>query len=312
MLVIRDIENIKNKWKDCILTIGNFDGVHLGHKFLLNFITKQKILYNKPVVLLLFEPQPLELLRPDASPPRLTKLREKIRHLSLWNIDTIICLRFNKHFSLLHPNQFISDILVEKLKVKILIIGNDFRFGKNRMGNVSLLREKGKIYNFHVIVPNTYCKNNKKISSTAIRNALSKNNFSLAQSLLGYPFSISGKVIHGRKKGRKIGFPTANISLSQYISPVTGVFAVKIPKLLTKYIYGIANIGIKPSFSNQLQQLEVHLFDITIDLYTQNIEVILCKKIRDEKTFSSIEELKKQISKDILIVRNYFAIHYKT
>ncbi|HXK00314.1 MAG TPA: bifunctional riboflavin kinase/FAD synthetase [Buchnera sp. (in: enterobacteria)] len=302
------MKNIQDQYHDCIITIGNFDGVHLGHQYLLQFMCKQKKIHNKPVIIVLFEPQPLEFLQKKIFFPRLTTLSEKIKHFSSWNIDRVVCIRFNHKFSILSANKFISDILVQKLKVKFLVVGLDFCFGKNKEGNLSLLKEKGKIYNFHVINPKTIYKNNIRISSTAIRNALLNDNFKLAQSLLGYPFSISGKVIHGLKKGREIGFPTANISLSKRIMPVKGVYAVRVPKLFKKDLFGVANIGIKPSFSCKIQQLEVHLFDITVNLYEKYIEVILCKKIRNERFFSSIKELKSQISQDILIARNYFSV----
>ncbi|AYN24892.1 bifunctional riboflavin kinase/FAD synthetase [Buchnera aphidicola] len=312
MKLIRGIHNLTKINSNSAVSIGNFDGIHLGHQKLLSNLYEVGKKYNIPTIVILFEPQPLEFLHNHNPPKRLTTLQNKIKYIQLWNIDIILCIKFNESFSSLSPEKFIKNILIKKLNIKFIIIGDDFRFGSKRNGNISLLKKIGHQYKFKVIeVSALLYKNKIKISSTNIRKYLLENKIELAKKLLGRPFSILSRVIHGNKIGRKLGYPTANIFLNKNIPLNNGVYAVKVSCLFNKNFIGICNVGIKPSFlhSKKNRFLEVYLFNFNLNLYGKKIEVFLHKKIRNESFFSSIEELKKQISKDIKIVKKYFNIN---
>ncbi|MCU4137067.1 bifunctional riboflavin kinase/FAD synthetase [Buchnera aphidicola (Sitobion miscanthi)] len=311
MKIVRGIHNIKEINSHSVITIGNFDGIHLGHQelFLNTYQIGQK--YKLSTVIILFEPQPLEFLKKNNAPVRITKFREKVKRIALYNFDKIICIRFNKSFQSLNAEDFIINILINKLHLKFIVLGDDFRFGFQRNGNIDLLKKLGNKYQFKVIKIKPLYKNNTKISSTNIRKALSENNIKLASLFLGRRFSISGKVIHGNAIGKTINYPTANIRLNKNFLLTNGVYAVRIKYDFNKYAIGISNIGIRPSILNTQKNklLEVYLFNLELDLYGKYIEVFIYKKIRNEKFFISITELKKQIFKDVLKVKKYFKIH---
>ncbi|XBC44620.1 MAG: bifunctional riboflavin kinase/FAD synthetase [Buchnera aphidicola (Schlechtendalia peitan)] len=269
------------------------------------FVKKKE--HNKPIIVTIFEPQPQEYFNPHNPPARLMKLREKITYLSKWNIDTILCIYFNKKFSILSPTEFVINIMVKKLKVCFLAIGENFHFGANRKGNIIFLKKMGAKYNFEVYITDILKIKGIQISSTAVRMALKNSNFKLAKKLLGRSFSISGRVVHGKKNGNIIGFPTANIILFKHLAPIHGVFIVQVFVFeLQKTFSGVANIGIQPTVYGTKQNLEVHLINIAINLYKKYIQIIFIQKIRDEIFFPSIEELKKQIGCDIETANLYF------
>lgn len=308
MKFIRGIHNLRKQHRGCVLTIGNFDGVHRGHQLLLARLCAEGRQRNLPVMVMLFEPQPLELFAADKAPPRLTRLREKVRYLSEPGVDSVLCVRFDDRFASQTAQSFIHDLLVDKLGVRFLAVGDDFRFGAGREGDFLLLQEAGAKYGFDVISTQTFCDDGKRISSTAVRQALAADNLPLAATLLGHPFSISGRVVHGDALGRTLGFPTANLPLRRYVSPVKGVFAVEVYGLGDNAIPGVANIGSRPTVSGVRQQLEVHLLDVAMDLYGCHIDVVLREKIRNEQRFSSLDALKEQIAKDVVTARQFFAL----
>ncbi|MGK6329400.1 bifunctional riboflavin kinase/FAD synthetase [Erwinia sp. DT-104] len=308
MKFIRGIHNLREQHCGCVLTIGNFDGVHRGHQALLSRLREEGRKRNLPVVVMLFEPQPLELFAADKAPARLTRLREKLRYLDEAGVDAVLCLRFDRRFAALSAHSFVADLLVDKLGVRLLAVGDDFRFGAGREGDFLLLQKAGADYGFDVISTQTFCDDGKRISSTAVRQALAEDNLPLAATLLGHPFSISGRVVHGDALGRTIGFPTANLPLRRYVSPVKGVYAVEVRGLGDKPLPGVANIGTRPTVAGIRQQLEVHLLDVAIDLYGRHIEVVLCEKIRNEQRFSSLDALKEQIAKDVVAARTFFGL----
>ncbi|XBC38314.1 MAG: bifunctional riboflavin kinase/FAD synthetase [Buchnera aphidicola (Floraphis choui)] len=311
MKLIRNINNLKLQDNSCILTIGNFDGVHLGHQKLLNLVCKKKKEYNKPITVAIFEPQPQEFFCPNDPPIRLMKFREKVRYLSNWNIDSILCIYFNHSFSLLNPIDFVIRIILKKLNVSFLAIGENFRFGIHRKGNVTLLKDMGKTHNFEVYTTKILKINGIKISSTAIRTALKNHDLKLAKMLLGRSFSISGKVTYGKQNGTMIGFPTANIILCKKRMLINGVFIVKVFVFSTKKtFFGVANIGTQPTMLGIEKKLEVHLINVSINLYKEHIEVIFLKKIRNEIFFSSIKSLQQQIKYDIKQANSYFNNYY--
>ncbi|VFP84154.1 Bifunctional riboflavin kinase/FMN adenylyltransferase [Candidatus Erwinia haradaeae] len=306
MMLIRGIHNLRTEHCGYALTIGNFDGVHRGHQALLTKLRIEGSKYNAPVMVMLFEPHPLEVLRAKNAPARLTRLHEKLVYLKKAGVDAVLCIRFNYHFASYSARDFITELLVNKLRIKLLAVGDDFRFGAGRRGNFCLLEQASMHYSFNVLSTQTLLDNNQRISSTAIREALSVDDLRLAAMLLGRPFSMSGRVIYGDSLGRSIGFPTANIPLFRISTPITGVYVVYVKGAGLQVLLGVANIGIRPTLKRVQKQLEVHLLDITIDLYGQYIEVIFLHKIRDEKYFSSLLSLKEQIQRDVIDARSFF------
>ncbi len=305
MQLIRGIKNIQLADRGCVLTIGNFDGVHLGHQRIIKALVEKAKLLNSVATVMVFEPQPQEVFAKENSPARLTRLRDKYNLLAELGVQRLLCVNFNQEFANQSASDFIQHLLINKLGIQQLIIGDDFRFGKNRIGDFSMLQEYGKRFGFEVTDTASYKMLDCRISSTAIRKALEKDDLTQATSLLGRAYAISGKVIHGEKNGRKFGFPTANVLLKRLVSPVAGVYAVKIKLADTTTHYGVANIGCRPTLSGIRQQLEVHIFDFDQSLYGTRIEVTMLKKIRAEIKFSSIEALKEQINKDSEQARLY-------
>ena len=298
MELIRGIHNIKPHHQGCVLTIGNFDGVHLGHQEVLRQVSEQAKELGLPSTVMTFDPQPLELFAKDKAPARLTRLRDKFVQLSKLNIERLLCVNFNHKFANQTPEAFISDLLVERLGVKFLVVGDDFCFGQNRKGNFAMLQEAGKKYGFEVVSTQSFRLAKLRVSSTAIRQALAQDKLDAAAEMLGRNYSISGRVSHGRKLGRTIGFPTANIPLKRCVSPVSGVYTVEALGLGDEPVGGVANIGNRPTVNGVRQQLEVHLFDFKANLYGKQLEIVLLDKIRDEHKFESFEALKQQIELD--------------
>ncbi|MGR5252796.1 bifunctional riboflavin kinase/FAD synthetase [Vibrio astriarenae] len=303
MELIRGIHNISSQHHGCVLTIGNFDGVHLGHQAVLEQVTAQAKLLGLPSTVMTFEPQPLELFTRDKAPARLTRLRDKYVQLSKLDIDRLLCVNFNRHFANLSADAFIKELLVNKLGVKFLVVGDDFCFGQGRTGNFAMLQQAGRDYGFEVVSTQSFCLQQQRVSSTAIRQALASNDLTVAKTMLGRDYSISGRVSHGRKLGRTIGFPTANIPLKRCVSPVSGVYVVEVHGIGQSPIGGVANIGQRPTVNGVRQQLEVHLFDFHANLYGKQIEVSLLHKLRDEKKFDSFDLLKQQIELDAEVAR---------
>ncbi|HCR3982943.1 TPA: bifunctional riboflavin kinase/FAD synthetase [Kluyvera georgiana] len=308
MKLIRGIHNLSQAPHGCVLTIGNFDGVHRGHQALLQGLRAEGRARGLPVVVMIFEPQPLELFAADKAPARLTRLREKLRYLAESGVDYVLCLRFDRRFAALTAQDFISELLVKRLGVQFLAVGDDFRFGAGRQGDFLLLQKAGADFGFDITSTQTFCHGGVRISSTAVRQALADDNLEQAERLLGHPFIISGRVVHGDELGRTIGFPTANLPLRRQVSPVKGVYAVEVAGLGDKPLPGVANIGTRPTVAGMRQQLEVHLLDVAMDLYGRHIDVILRKKIRNEQRFASLDELKAQIARDVLTAREHFGL----
>lgn len=308
MKLIRGIHNLSAAHRGCVLTIGNFDGVHRGHQSLLRGLREEGRARNLPVMVMIFEPQPLELFAADKAPARLTRLRDKLRYLAECGVDYVLCVRFDRRFAAFTAQSFVSDLLVERLGVRLLAVGDDFRFGAGRQGDFLLLQKAGEEYGFDVTSTQTYCDDGVRISSTAVRQALADDNLQQAERLLGHPFAISGRVVHGDALGRTIGFPTANLPLRRLVSPVKGVYAVEVTGITDAPLPGVANIGTRPTVAGLRQQLEVHLLDVAMDLYGRHIDVILRKKIRNEQRFASLDELKAQIAKDVVTARDFFGL----
>ncbi len=298
MELIRGIHNIQPRHKGCVLTIGNFDGVHLGHQQVLRQVSEKADQLGLPAVVMTFEPQPMEFFVGNKAPARLTRLRDKLTQLDKLSIERLLCVNFNASFADLTAERFIGDLLVQQLGVKFLVVGDDFCFGKGRQGNFEMLQQAGIKYGFEVVSTQSFCVQDMRVSSTEIRQALASNDLKLTSELLGRPYSISGRVSHGRKLGRTIGFPTANIPLKRCVSPVSGVYVVQASFDDRIAVGGVANIGQRPTVEGVRQQLEVHLFDFQQDLYGKALQVSLLHKLRDEHKFESFDALKAQIELD--------------
>lgn len=297
MELVRGLHNLSHSHKGCVLTIGKFDGVHLGHQAVLHQLKQRAAALNLPCVVMVFEPQPEEVFMPDSAPARLSTFRDKASLLASLGIQRLICIRFNEAFAAQTPETFIHDLLVTQLGVQFLVVGDDFKFGCKREGDFAMLQRAGQTEGFDVVSTASFRLKDNRISSTAIRQALSNNDFALTKSMLGRDFSFSGKVIHGNKKGRTIGFPTANLLVNRVRTPIRGVFAVKVNIQSISYV-GVANIGCRPTINGERLQLEVHIFDFDKHIYGQRIDVAPVFKIREERKFASFEDLKKQILLD--------------
>lgn len=308
MQILRHLKNFP-QISQSIVTIGNFDGIHIGHQKMLKKAQEMAKIFNCPLIVLTFEPYPKEFFLKTLAPARITNFREKMTLLKSLNIDYVVCLRFNNQWANLSPQEFITEILVNKFCVCTLLVGEDFHFGKNREGNYQTLLKAAKIYHFKLVTIENILFESQRISSTWVREALANSEFKLAESLLGRPFAFLGRVIHGDKRGRTWGIPTANIALHRLTLPLKGIFLVKvkiihpIEKGDKPFYFGVASIGYRPMYHTPKGLLEIHLFDFNANLYGALIQVIILKKIRDEEFFASESELIQQIHCDIEVAK---------
>lgn len=294
----------------CVLTIGNFDGVHLGHRSLLARLKSRAEALQLPAVVLCFEPHPREYFAPDTAPPRLCSLRRKLRLLSQTGIDYVVVQRFDESFASLSAEEFIRRVLVQSLQPRHLIIGDDFRFGRGRSGDFSALQTSGEQHGFTLETMPTLNIGGERASSSAVRECLQRGEIEHAARLLGEPFVVEGRVIQGDRIGRTIGFPTANIHLRQPSLPLTGVFAVTVDGGGLEKAIGAASVGVRPTIGDRLAlRLEVFVLDHLGDLYGQRLRVRFWHKVRNEEKYGSLEALKAAIGNDCDEVRQYFAAH---
>ena len=308
MKIIRGIDNLNNEFTQCVLTLGNFDGVHLGHQQLINHLIEQGKKLNLPTAVMLFEPQPLEFFSKQNAPARLTSFKEKVQLIEKLGIDYIIAVPFTQTFANMSANAFIQDWLINKLNAKYIVIGDDFQFGRDRKGDINLLQQYTQNNHFSVESMPTFVWNNLRISSTAVREALFNSDFELARCLLGRDYAIQGRVVHGNALARQLGFPTANIHLNRKKPALQGVYFVKVKNCCSnQYYHGIANIGIRPTIEGKKAILEVNLFDFSGDIYGQYLDVTFVCKLRDEKKFDSLADLKQQISQDVCTAKQISA-----
>ncbi|HPI59353.1 bifunctional riboflavin kinase/FAD synthetase [Zoogloea sp.] len=292
----------------CVLTIGNFDGVHRGHQALLAKLRAKSRANGLPSAVLTFEPHPREYFTHENRPIRLTSLREKIQRIADQGVDRLYIGRFNARFAALTAEQFIEEILVRGLGARHLMIGDDFRFGKGRQGDFALLEATGKTAGFTVEAMHTLVHEGERVSSSAVREALAEGDMPHAARLLGHPYSISGRVMHGDKIGRSIGFPTANIQLKHRSPPLMGIYTVSVEGLVDTPWPGVASVGVRPTINDAGRPtLEVHLFDWKAECYGAHLKVNFLAKQRDEERYDTLEALTAQIARDADQARAYFA-----
>ncbi|MGM8852022.1 bifunctional riboflavin kinase/FAD synthetase [Salinicola halophyticus] len=292
----------------CVATIGNFDGVHLGHRAILEQLRTLSRAAGLPVTVVIFEPQPREYFAGDQAPPRLTRLRDKVALLKAQGADRILCLPFNDALRSLTARQFIERVLIEGLQVKHLVVGDDFRFGCDRAGDFTLLQAVGREQNFAVEHTRTFVLDDERVSSTRVRTLLASGNFFQAARLLGRPYGYQGRVVRDRQLGRTIGVPTANMPLTSRPLALRGVFACATRLPDGEWVAGVANIGWRPTVGADRPTLEVHLLDREIDLYGQPLTVVPCARLRGETKFDDFSELVAQIHRDLDSARHYFRL----
>lgn len=291
-----------------VLAIGNFDGLHLGHRALLERLTATARQHGLPPAVMTFEPHPRELFTPEQAPARLTSLREKLALLESCGIEEVFLLHFSRKLAGLTAEEFIERVLVQGLAARHLIIGDDFRFGKGRAGDFTMLQAAGLQHGFGVEAMHTIEIGGERVSSSAVRDVLGAGDLEHAARLLGRPYSIAGRVVHGDKIGRKLGFPTANIQLKRKRVALTGVFAVTVSGLDKRHLPGAASLGVRPTLGLGLRPvLEVHLFDFDREIYGQHLTVHFLHKLRDEARYDSFEALTAQIARDVAATQDYFA-----
>ena len=311
MKLIRGLHNLsESSLSQSAVTIGAFDGVHRGHQQVLAHLKREADARGLATTVITFEPLPGEFLFPDRAPPRLMTFREKFIALADQGIDNLLCLRFNNRLRTMSPRAFVEDIFVKGLNARYIAFGDDFRFGKDRAGDLDFTQSLAQEFDYEVVPTSTFDMAGERVSSTRIRATLLDADFPKVADLLGKPFTLSGKVLKGKQLGRTIGSPTANIALKRVKSPLHGVYAVRVSGGGLSIAAGVANVGVRPTVNDgTLANLEVHLFDFNGDLYGEHLNVEFMTKLRDEKKFESLDALKAAIAADQQAARAWHAAH---
>ncbi|MGB2929373.1 MAG: bifunctional riboflavin kinase/FAD synthetase [Desulfobacterales bacterium] len=306
MDLVEHIDKIEKPYKNAVITIGNFDGVHIGHQALFHEVIEKADAIDGTSIVMTFEPHPVRVLKQNGHPPLITLYEQKVELIESSGIDILICIPFTLEFAAISAKEFVEDILLTRIGMKAIVVGEDYTFGKNRKGDIKLLQTYAKNHGFEVIVADwilTLNKSPDKISSTRTRELVIAGRVAEAQKLLGRYYQIRGVVTTGRNRGgRLLGFPTANIILHDELCPKTGVYAVTV-EFGSKTHKGVANIGYSPTFGDHIFSVEVHILDFNENIYDRKIRVNFIQRIRDEKKFSNISELSDQIKKDIVKAR---------
>ncbi|MFP5440731.1 MAG: bifunctional riboflavin kinase/FAD synthetase [Gammaproteobacteria bacterium] len=307
MELIRGVHNLRPRHRGCVATIGNFDGVHRGHRRIVEEVIAHARRLGVASTVMLFEPQPQEFFAGAKAPARLMRLRDKVRALAALGVDRVFCVQFDARVRELTASAFVQRLLVDGLGVRHLVIGDDFRFGVGRSGDFAFLETAGREHGYTVQNTASILHDGERVSSTAVREALQAGDLVRAESLLGHPYEIAGRVRHGDARGRTIGFPTANIALHRRRTPLAGVFAVEVRGLGDVVRPGVANIGRRPTVDGVDERLEVHVFDFSQAIYGRHIAVRFRARLRDEMRFDGLDALKAQIARDAAAAREFFA-----
>ena len=307
MELIRGVHNLRPRHAGCVATIGNFDGLHRGHRAMVEEVRRQARNRDEKAAVMLFEPQPAEFFAPDKAPPRLMTLRDKLRALAELEVDQVLCARFDDQFRSRSARNFVQQLLVDGLGVRHLVVGDDFRFGQDRAGDFDYLKTAGQEFGFTVEDTPTCEHDGARVSSTRIREALADGDLISAEALLGRPYSISGRVRHGDEIGRTIDVPTANLQPGHNRMAVAGVYAVTVTGGGLRDAPAVASVGRRPTVAGRENRLEVHVLDFAGDLYEQHLDVAFRHFIRPEEKYDGLEALKSAIRRDIEQARTYFA-----
>jgi len=298
MELVRGLKDISNATRGCVLTVGNFDGVHLGHQQMIRAVRRRADELKAPAAVLVFEPSSKEFIDPEGAPARLTRWREKFAALAAAGVDRLVTLRFNEHMRAMSPEAFVEELLVEGLGARHVVVGDDFRYGSRACGNIDTLRAAGRARGFGVEQIPPFVIDGVRVSSTAVRERLERADYAGAARLLGRPYRMLGHVAHGRELGRSLGFPTANLHLMRRRSPTSGISAVRVHGIGPEARAGVASLGIRPTVNGTEPLLEVHVFDFEGDLYGRLIEIEFVTKLRDEVKFESLDALVAQMKRD--------------
>jgi len=307
MELVRGLHNLRARHRGCVVTIGAFDGIHLGHQEMIRTVKVEAARHRLPAVLLSFEPTPREFFAKGPPPARLTRFREKFDALKRYGVERFVCLRFDERIRSLTPEAFIEDVLVGGLGVRHVVVGHDFRFAKDLAGNIATLRAREQRGQFGVTEVEPFEVDGERVSSSLIRQALEAGDMARAAKFLGRPYRMTGKVIAGAKLGRKLGFPTANLRLHRRTTPVAGIFAVRVSGGGLRDAPGVASLGTRPAFDGKELLLEAHVFDFEGDLYRKYLDVDFIARLRDERWFPSVETLVEQIREDAVQARSILA-----
>lgn len=304
MELIRGLHNLQPKHRGCALTVGAFDGIHLGHQSVLEHLRCRAQDLALPSTVIVFEPLPREYLRPLEAPPRITNFRERVQALAATGIDRLLVLPFDEDMRTASANQFVERIFVQGLGARYIALGDDFRFGNGREGDFEYIRQLADQYGYEVQRTPTFRLDGERVSSTRLREVLAAGDFKLAETLLGRPFTMTGRVGYGRQLGRQLGTPTANMAIDRIRSPLSGVYAVRVQGAGLLDAPGVANVGVRPTVEEGLSaNLEVHLLQGNPNLYGHRLTVRFVRKLRDEQRFPSIDSLKTAIDGDIAAAR---------
>jgi len=298
MELVRGLHNISVRHQGCVLTVGNYDGVHLGHQKMIGVLKTRASELRSTATVLVFEPSSKEFIDPEGAPPRLTRWREKFLALAAQGVDRLVTLRFDEYVRAMTPECFVDELIVAALGTRHIVVGNDFRYGCNAGGTIDSLRAAGEARGFGVEQIAPFVFDGVRVSSTAVRERLGQSDFAGARRLLGRPYRMLGRVVHGRELGRTLGFPTANLRLMRRKPPVQGVMAVRVFGIEPDALTAVASLGTRPTVDGTDMLLEVHVFDFAGDLYGREIEVEFVAKLRDEIKFDSLDALTVQMKAD--------------
>lgn len=317
-ILIRGLNNLRPEHKGPgnggnVVTVGAFDGLHIGHQAVIRQVTDKAKELNLPSAAIIFEPLPREYFQAAVGVARLQPFREKIASLFAAGIDRVMCIRFNESFSLASSSDFVEEVLIAGLGVKHLVIGDDFRFGHDRCGDFNFLSQQGKLNGFAVTRADTVDIDGVRVSSTKIRELLAEDNFNRVEAFLGRRYTVEGKVSYGKQLGRQLGVPTANLFLRRRVSPIKGTFVTRVSFVdkgfSGKTFNAVTNVGLRPTVNDEMRPLlETHLLDFNDDIYGKRIEVEFVKKLRDEQKFSSLDKLKQQIQLDISKTKTFLKL----
>ena len=305
MELVRGLHNLSRRHYGCVLTVGNYDGVHRGHQQMIGTLKARAAELRCAATVLVFEPSSKEFIDPDGAPPRLTRWREKLLALADQGVERLITLRFDECVRAMTPRSFVDELIVDRLGTRHMVVGDDFRYGSNAGGTIESLRAAGEAHGFGVDQIAPFVFDGVRVSSTAVRERLERADFPGAARLLGRPYRMMGRVVHGKQLGRTLGFPTANLRLMRRKPPLWGILAVLVHGIGSRPLPGVASLGTRPTVNGTEPLLEAHVFDFSGDLYGRTLEVEFVAKLRDEVKFDSLDEMMVQMNIDAARAREF-------
>ena len=308
MELIRGIHNLRERDRGCVATIGNYDGVHRGHQHMIAAVRARASELGVPAVVVTFEPTPREFFEGPAAPSRLTRLREKLQALALYGVDRVVVLRFDRRMQGMGADEFVQRLLVDGLGVRHMVVGHDFHFARRREGTIETLRAAGAAHGFTGAEVGQFLLEGERVSSSLVREALNRGDLERATRLLGRPYRMAGRVRLGKRLGRTLGYPTANLALQRKVVPLWGIFAVRVSGAGLVDYPAVSSLGTRPTVNGTDPLLEVHLFDFDGDLYGQHLDVDFVARLRDEQKFESLDALVAQMNRDAAAARALLGI----